>query len=52
MSNTLLETIKERPLLGDGAMGTQLQEAGLESGGCGAAWNLNEPERVVALQRR
>ena len=52
MSNTLLETIKERPLLGDGAMGTQLQEAGLESGGCGEAWNLNEPERVVAIQRR
>jgi 5-methyltetrahydrofolate--homocysteine methyltransferase len=33
-------------------MGTQLQEAGLESGGCGEAWNLDEPDRVVAIQRR
>ena len=52
MKKTLLETIKEHPLLGDGAMGTQLQEAGLESGGCGEAWNLDEPDRVVAIQRR
>ena len=52
MSNKLLDTLKERPLLGDGAMGTQLQEAGLESGGCGEAWNLDEPDRVVAIQRR
>ena len=35
MSNTLLDTLRDRPLLGDGAMGTQRQEAGLESGGCG-----------------
>ena len=52
MSNTLLDTLRDRPLLGDGAMGTQLQEAGLESGGCGEAWNLDEPDRVVAIQRR
>ena len=29
MGSKLLDTLKERPLLGDGAMGTQLQEAGL-----------------------
>ena len=52
MSNSLLSTLKDRPLLADGAMGTQLQEAGLESGGCGEAWNLDEPDRVVAIQRR
>jgi 5-methyltetrahydrofolate--homocysteine methyltransferase len=39
-------------LLGDGAMGTQLQQAGLESGGCGEAWNLDHPDRVLAIQRR
>jgi len=33
-------------------MGTQLQSAGLESGGCGEAWNLTHPERVLAIQRR
>jgi len=38
-------------LLADGAMGTQLQRAGLESGGCGEAWNLDRPERVLAIQR-
>lgn len=48
---TLLETLAERPLIGDGAMGTQLQQAGLEPGGCGEAWNLDHPERVRAIQR-
>jgi len=49
---TILEAMKQRPLLGDGAMGTQLMIAGLESGGCGEAWNLNHPERVLTIQRR
>ena len=48
----LLQAMAERVLLGDGAMGTQLQQAGLESGGCGEAWNLDHPERVLAIQRR
>jgi 5-methyltetrahydrofolate--homocysteine methyltransferase len=52
MKTTLLEALKERPLLGDGAMGTQLMFAGLEQGGCGEAWNLTHPERVLAIQRR
>jgi 5-methyltetrahydrofolate--homocysteine methyltransferase len=47
----LLDAIKQRVLLGDGAMGTQLQQAGLESGGCGEAWNLDHPDRVLAIQR-
>jgi len=51
MRSKLLDTLKERPLLGDGAMGTQLQEAGLESGGCGEAWNLDAPDRVETIQR-
>ncbi|PYQ03572.1 MAG: homocysteine methyltransferase [Acidobacteria bacterium] len=52
MSNvTLLQAIRDRVLLGDGAMGTQLQQAGLESGGCGEAWNLDHPDRVLAIQR-
>lgn len=52
MKKTLLEAIKERPLLGDGAMGTQLMLAGLEQGNCGEAWNLTHPDRVLAIQRR
>jgi len=52
MKTSLLETLKTRRLVGDGAMGTQLMLAGLEQGGCGEAWNLTHPERVVAIQRR
>lgn len=33
-------------------MGTQLQQAGLEPGGCGEAWNLEHPERVLEIQKR
>lgn len=49
---TVLEAIRERVLIGDGAMGTQLMLAGLEQGNCGEAWNLTHPERVLAIQRR
>src|SRR5580693_10663621 len=53
MTKKLLhEAACERPLLCDGAMGTQLMIAGLEQGGCGEAWNLSHPERVLAIQRR
>jgi 5-methyltetrahydrofolate--homocysteine methyltransferase len=51
MKKLLHEAILERPLLGDGAMGTQLMIAGLEQGNCGEAWNLTHPERVLAIQR-
>jgi 5-methyltetrahydrofolate--homocysteine methyltransferase len=52
MKKPLLETIKDRPLLGDGAMGTQLMLAGLAQGHCGEEWNLIHPEKVLAIQRR
>ncbi|HSF15298.1 MAG TPA: homocysteine S-methyltransferase family protein [Vicinamibacteria bacterium] len=47
----LLEALKRRILLSDGAMGTQLQQAGLPPGGCGEAWNLDASEKVLAIQR-
>lgn len=52
MRKPLLEAIRERALVGDGAMGTQLMLAGLEQGSCGERWNLEHPERVLAIQRR
>ena len=52
MKKPLLEAIKEKTLLGDGAMGTQLQQAGLEPGGCGEAWNTEHPDRVLAIQEK
>ena len=48
---SLLETLEYRVLLADGAMGTQLQQAGLPPGGCGEAWNLDAPEKILAIQR-
>jgi 5-methyltetrahydrofolate--homocysteine methyltransferase len=52
MTPSLLDAIAARPLVGDGAMGTQLMIAGLEQGRCGEAWNLAHPERVLGIQRR
>lgn len=52
MKTPLREAVRQRPLVCDGAMGTQLMLAGLEQGGCGEAWNLTHPERVLAIQRR
>lgn len=53
MSKKLLQDAAlERTLLGDGAMGTQLMLAGLVQGNCGEAWNLTNPDKVLAIQRR
>jgi 5-methyltetrahydrofolate--homocysteine methyltransferase len=52
MKKPLLQALKDRPLLGDGAMGTQLMFAGLEQGNCGEEWNLTHPDRVLAIQKR
>ncbi len=38
-------------LIADGAMGTELQKAGLEPGGCGDEWNVTHPERVLRIQQ-
>ena len=51
MKPLLHEACRARPLLGDGAMGTQLMLAGLEQGACGEAWNLARPDKVLAIQR-
>jgi len=52
MKKLLQDAVRDRPLLCDGAMGTQLMIAGLEQGNCGEAWNLTHPGRVLAIQRR
>src|ERR1700749_88290 len=48
----LKEALRERRLVCDGAMGTELMRAGLEQGGCGEMWNLTHPERVLTIQAR
>ena len=40
------------PLLGDGGMGSQLIAAGLPAGQCGDLWNLENPDAVLAVQKR
>ena len=52
MTLSLLDALARQPLLGDGAMGTQLMAAGLQQGNCGEAWNLTHPDKVLAIQRR
>lgn len=52
MKPPLKDAIRQRPLLGDGAMGTQLMIAGLEQGNCGEEWNIRHPERVLAIQQQ
>ena len=40
-----------KTLVGDGAMGTALQEAGLTDGGAPELWNVEHPDRVAAVLR-
>jgi len=43
------ELIAKGTVVGDGAMGTELQRAGLEIGECGERWVLEHPERIEAI---
>ena len=52
MRTPFLETIRSRVLLGDGAMGTQLQAAGLVQGGCGELWNVDNAAAVRGIYER
>src|SRR4051794_17425019 len=52
MSQGFLDALRSgRVLLMDGAMGTELQRAGLRPGECGEAWNLTHPGRVRAIHQ-
>jgi 5-methyltetrahydrofolate--homocysteine methyltransferase len=48
----LLSFLQAHPIiLGDGAMGTMLQAAGLTTGGAPEEWNVNRPEVVKGIYR-
>lgn len=47
----LLEELSRRPLVCDGAMGTQLLARGLQSNECGMVWNLERPADVGAIHQ-
>lgn len=51
MSRFLEELRSGRVLLMDGAMGTELQRAGIQEGECYELWNLTQPEKVRAIHQ-
>ena len=48
---TVLEYIKQKPLILDGGMGTLLQARGLKPGELPELWNLIHPEEIIAIQK-
>jgi len=46
---TLMQRLAGGVLVADGAMGTQLQRAGLPIGVGGERWNVEQPDRVLAI---
>src|SRR5438876_5145193 len=52
MSRLLHELRSGRVLLMDGAMGTELQRAGIGPGECYELWNLTYPDAVRAVHQR
>jgi 5-methyltetrahydrofolate--homocysteine methyltransferase len=45
----LLSLLSTRTVILDGAMGTEMQRAGLAVGECGELWSLDYPERIAAI---
>ncbi|MBP7461596.1 MAG: homocysteine S-methyltransferase family protein [Candidatus Delongbacteria bacterium] len=52
MSHKLDELLHQKPVLLDGAWGTELQALGLPGGACPDLWNLTEPAKVESVARR
>lgn len=51
MSRLLTRLQNACPLVLDGAMGSELYQAGLEDEDCAVEWNLSRPERVQAIHQ-
>jgi len=51
MNDNLLSALATRPLICDGAMGTQLLASGLASGECGMLWNADRADSVRAVHQ-
>ena len=48
---SILDKLSAGPVLFDGALGTQLIAAGLETGACPERWNLDHPDRLLDIHR-
>ena len=46
MKSLLEQLLREKPVITDGAWGTQIQNLGLEAGACPDAWNLENPDAI------
>ena len=52
MTDLLRQLLSSKPcLIADGAMGTNLFEAGLETGGSPELWNVDHPDRITAIHQ-
>lgn len=51
MESDIFNIIKERTVLLDGGMGTELIRYGLEQGGCSESWNAENPDIVKKIHK-
>jgi len=51
MEHTFLQTLRQRPMLADGAMGTLLYARGIPYEQCFDALNLSRPELIGSIHR-
>jgi len=51
MNKTIQDLLQNRPVILDGAWGTQMQARGLPDGACPDEWNLSSPEKVEEVAR-
>lgn len=51
MNAFLEKLLAEQPVITDGAWGTQIQNLGLEPGGCPDAWNLENPSAIEQVAK-
>jgi 5-methyltetrahydrofolate--homocysteine methyltransferase len=49
MARTIFDLVKERVVLLDGGMGTELIKLGLDKGACPESWNVEKPEIVKKI---
>ena len=49
MREAAIDALRNRLLVADGAIGTELQRRGLEPGACAEAWNIEHPDQVEGI---
>jgi 5-methyltetrahydrofolate--homocysteine methyltransferase len=50
-ARSLVVVARERTVLADGGIGTELQGRGLEPGACAECWNVDRPDAIAAVHR-